>query len=99
MTSASRASSAIDCCPRTLASRHAKTTSNRINKAACEAVMIIEIHNCCQGYRSAVSLAFGEAEHAFAYDIELNLGCPTSDGGRTGAQKAELPGTLLHCPG
>jgi hypothetical protein len=44
-------------------------------------------------------LAFGEAEHAFSNDVELNLGCPTSDGGRTGAQKAELPGAVLHRPG
>ena len=44
-------------------------------------------------------LAFGETKHAFANDVELNLGRPTSNGGRTGAQKAELPGAVLYRPG
>src|ERR1044071_5752938 len=48
-----------------------------------------------RGNCRAQHLAFGEAEHAFANDVELNLGRPTSDGGRTGAQKAELPGAVL----
>ena len=88
------------CCALLLhSSKHAGTASNRIHKGACEAVMVIQVHPVTRHTGGIAYLAFGEAEHAFANDVELNLGCPTSDGSRTRAQKAELPGTVLHRPG